>query len=288
MINITIDMRERDLFACCKMIIDKHPTPELVNLLSAVLPIGDIIISSGGQDNIIIERKTLADLSSSIKDGRYTEQSFRLNGIEHPNHNIVYLIEGDLTKPTIFKAKYDKQTLYSAMFSVMYYKGFSIMRSMSLEESAMIICNASFKMARSSGKVPYYCNAIVETIIQQDGGQQGQQDGGQQGQQDGGQQQGQQQGGQQGQPDYCSVVKRVKKDNITKGNIGEIMLCQIPGISDVAAKAIFQKFSTIAELIIAIKDDATCLDNITSVLSNGKSRKISKTSIKSIIDFLRD
>ena len=272
MINITIDMRERDLFACCKMIIDKHSNPELVNLLSAVLPIGDIIISSGGQDNIIIERKTLADLSSSIKDGRYTEQSFRLNGIEHPNHNIVYLIEGDLTKPTIFKAKYDKQTLYSAMFSVMYYKGFSIMRSMSLEESAMIICNASFKMARSLGKVPYYCNAIVETIIQQDGGQQGQQQGGQQ----------------QGQPDYCSVVKRVKKDNITKGNIGEIMLCQIPGISDVAAKAIFQKFSTIAELIIAIKDDATCLDNITSVLSNGKSRKISKTSIKSIIDFLRD
>jgi ERCC4-type nuclease len=283
MINITIDMRERDLLACCKMIIDKHPTPELVNLLSAVLPIGDIIISSGGQDNIIIERKTLADLSSSIKDGRYTEQSYRLNGIEHPNHNIVYLIEGDLTKPTIFKAKYDKQTLYSAMFSVMYYKGFSIMRSMSLEESAMIICNASFKMARSSGKVPYYCNAVANAVanaganagddkVALQGGQQGQQDG----------QQGQQQ------PDYCSVVKRVKKDNITKANIGEIMLCQIPGISDVAAKAIFQKFGTIAELIIAIKDDATCLDNITSVLSNGKSRKISKTSIKSIIDFLRD
>jgi ERCC4-type nuclease len=261
------------------MIIDKHPTPELVNLLSAVLPIGDIIISSGGQDNIIIERKTLADLSSSIKDGRYTEQSYRLNGIEHPNHNIVYLIEGDLTKPTIFKAKYDKQTLYSAMFSVMYYKGFSIMRSMSLEESAMIICNASFKMARSSGKVPYYCNAVANTVANSGDDNETLQDG----------QQGQQQGGQQQQqPDYCSVVKRVKKDNITKGNIGEIMLCQIPGISDVAAKAIFQKFGTIAELIIAIKDDATCLDNITSVLSNGKSRKISKTSIKSIIDFLRD
>ena len=243
-----------------------------IQIIVSNLPLGDVIIEDNTGEQLIIERKTLSDLESSIKDGRYTEQSFRLNGIEHPNHNIVYLIEGDLTKPTIFKAKYDKQTLYSAMFSVMYYKGFSIMRSMSLEESAMIICNASFKMARSLGKVPYYCNAIVETIIQQDGGQQGQQQGGQQ----------------QGQPDYCSVVKRVKKDNITKGNIGEIMLCQIPGISDVAAKAIFQKFSTIAELIIAIKDDATCLDNITSVLSNGKSRKISKTSIKSIIDFLRD
>ena len=44
---------------------------------------------------LIIERKSLNDLASSIKDGRYAEQSFRLSNIEHHNHNIVYLIEGD-------------------------------------------------------------------------------------------------------------------------------------------------------------------------------------------------
>lgn len=44
----------------------------------------------------IIERKRLDDLSSSIKDGRFHEQKFRLNqsGIE----NVVYLIESHLSK----------------------------------------------------------------------------------------------------------------------------------------------------------------------------------------------
>ena len=40
---------------------------------------------------------------SSIKDGRYEEQSYRLNGLSHHNHNIVYLIEGDVNKVNRFK-----------------------------------------------------------------------------------------------------------------------------------------------------------------------------------------
>ena len=41
---------------------------------------------------------------------------------------------------------------------------------------------------------------------------------------------------------YSSVVKKVKKDNITADNIGEIMLCQIPGISSTTAGAIMTHF----------------------------------------------
>jgi ERCC4-type nuclease len=88
--------------------------------------------------------------------------------------------------------------------------------------------------------------------------------------------------------DYCAVVKRVKKENITKENISNIMLCQIPGISDITANAIFQKFKTITELIITIKQDPACLDDVKTIMSNGKSRKISKSSIQSILDFLKD
>lgn len=40
--------------------------------------------------------------------------------------------------------------------------------------------------------------------------------------------------------DYVGVVKKVKKDNITSDNIGEIMLCQIPGISSVTALAVME------------------------------------------------
>ena len=41
---------------------------------------------------LIFERKSLADLISSIKDGRYIEQSFRLSECSLDNHNIYYII----------------------------------------------------------------------------------------------------------------------------------------------------------------------------------------------------
>lgn len=256
-IQIKIDVRETDLFQCCKMILDRHTMKDSIELTSITLPIGDIIFSDTVEDKVIVERKTLADLAASIKDGRYSEQSYRLNGLNHPNHNIIYLIEGDLTKLSIFKSRIDKQTLYSSMFSINYYKGFSVMRSNTLEESATILCNMAVKLLKSENKVPYY------TVQQQ------------------------QQQTQYDEPDeYCSVVKRVKKENVTKANISNIMLCQIPGVSDVTANAIFKKFNTLSELIIAIRADPTCMNDIKSVMANGKSRKISKACIKSILEFL--
>ena len=263
-LKLKIDVREADLFTCCKMIIDRHLSKDLIELTSVPLPIGDIIISDAitDEDKVIVERKTLVDLAASIKDGRYAEQSYRLNGLNHPNHNIIYLIEGDLTKLSIFKSKLDKQTLYSAMFSINYYKGFSLMRSNTLEESAIILCNMLFKLIKSEDKQPYY------KVSQQQ---------------------------QQQQPsltpgeevdDYCSVVKRVKKENVTKENISNIMLCQIPSISDVTATAVFKKFNTMSDLIVAIREDPTCLNDIKTTMANGKSRKISKACIKNIIDFL--
>jgi ERCC4-type nuclease len=265
-LNLTIDMRERDIMTCCQTIVCAHPLKNSVNVVSSVLPIGDIIISNAdtNEDLVIIERKTLADLSASIKDGRYTEQSYRLNGIPHLNHNIIYLIEGDITRLSIFKSKIDKQMLYSAIFSINYFKGFSVMRSMSLEESATIICNMVIKLLKSNNKLPYYTSLpSTVPVLQIDSTV-------------------------EEAKEYCSVVKRVKKENITKDNIGEIMLCQIPGISDVSARAIFQKFKTISDLILSIKEDVHCMDDIKTTMSNGKTRKINKTVIKSIIDFLKD
>jgi ERCC4-type nuclease len=258
-LKLKIDVRETDLFACCKMILDRNVLKDSVELTSVPLPIGDIIISDAttDEDKVIIERKTLADLAASIKDGRYSEQSYRLNGLNHPNHNIIYLVEGDLTKLSIFKSKIDKQTLYSSMFSINYYKGFSLMRSNTLEESATILCNMAFKLIKSEDKQPYYKQQQQQQQVLGDEAD-----------------------------EYCSVVKRVKKENVTKENISNIMLCQIPGISDVTASAVFKKFNTLSDLIIAIRADPTCLNDIKSIMANGKSRKISKTCIKNIIEFL--
>jgi ERCC4-type nuclease len=92
--KIKIDTRESKLFNE----INKKNIPENCTVIKKTMPLGDIIIANDDDlEILIIERKTLRDLAASIKDGRYTEQSFRLNNCNCHNHNIIYLIEGLLT-----------------------------------------------------------------------------------------------------------------------------------------------------------------------------------------------
>ena len=123
----------------------------------------------------------------------------------------------------------EKLTAYSAMFSLNYYKGFSVFRSFSLDETANIICNMAYKIGKDLTKKPYFENKVpmissesTETTDTCDSEKI-----------------------EVTEKDYIGVVKKVKKDNITPDNIGEIMLCQIPGISSVTALAIMGKFKTI-------------------------------------------
>ena len=90
----------------------------------------------------------------------------------------------------------------------------------------------------------------------------------------------------QSEKDYVNVVKKVKKENITPENIGEIMLCQIPGISSVTALAIMEKYKDIPNLIKELDANNECLKDITSTNSKGQTRKINKTSVANIVKFL--
>lgn len=273
---IKIDTREQELFKKCESTINAVPKFKDIQLISENLPLGDIIINDGINDCLIIERKTLTDLGASIKDGRYEEQSYRLNGIPHHNHNIIYLIEGDMYRFNTFKERIDKQTLYSAMFSINYFKGFSIMRTNTIEETAMICCNMVYKLVGGlkAGKIGYYLNKITDKL-QYDSEEKENIDESVENETE-----------KNEQKDYCKVVKKVKKDNITTENIGEIMLCQIPGISSATALAIFKEFKTLADLINSLKENENCLNNISTIDTNGKSRKISKTAISNIVKFL--
>jgi len=272
---IQIDTREQDLFSKCESTISSVPKFADIKLVSQTLPLGDIIINDGTNDCIIIERKTLSDLAASIKDGRYEEQSYRLNGLNHHNHNIIYLIEGDMYRFNTFKERIDKQTLYSAMFSINYFKGFSVMRSNNLEETAMIVCNMAYKLVGGlkAGKLGYYSNNVQSKPDEVTNGDQNNNT--------------DDTLPAVSEKDYCSVIKKVKKENITTANIGEIMLCQIPGVSSASALAILAQFKTLPNLIQLIQEDENCLNNVCTTDSNGKSRKISKTAVSTIIKFLK-
>lgn len=277
---IKVDNREQELLKQINQLVLFIPAFKQMKVETANLPLGDIIISDDTEDKIIIERKCLNDLLSSIKDGRYEEQSYRLNGLNHHNHNIYYMIEGDVNKFNRFKDnKMEKLTLYSAMFSLNYFKGFSVMRTLSLEESALFICNTANKLNKTetSGKKPYFINK-VETISLNENVTAEQQNGGEVTiiEKD----------IEQSEKDYVSVVKKVKKENITPENIAEIMLCQIPGISSVTALAIMDKFKTLPNLIQEVQQNEDCLKDISYTNTKGQTRKINKTSVLNIVKYL--
>ena len=280
---IKVDNRENELLAKIKQLVLFIPIFKQIKIVTENLPLGDFIIADEKEDKLIIERKTITDLLASIKDGRYDEQSYRLNGLNHHNHNIIYLIEGDVNKTSNrFKTdtKTEKLTAYSAMFSLNYFKGFSVFRTFTMEETALMICNMAYKLGKSvsSGKKGFYQNLTnytttveMEINIQQAGGDI---------------QETQNANIEPSEKDYVNVIKKVKKENITPDNIGEIMLCQIPGISSVTALAIMDKFKTLPELIKQVEENNECLKDISYTNAKGQTRKINKTSIANIAKYL--
>ena len=61
--------------------------------------------------------------------------------------------------------------------------------------------------------------------------------------------------------DYTSVIKSAKKCNITKDNINEVMLMQIPGISSTVSNQLIIEYKSIYNLISNLREDENCLNN---------------------------
>ena len=265
-----------------------------MDISQAALDLGDISIQDdSAKEILIIERKSLTDLLSSIKDGRYDEQSHRLihsSGL--PAHKIYYVIEGLLSQIT----PVEKRIVFSAMTSLNYFKGFSVFRTSSVNETAELVLAMVDKIGRElakpasnstnslpssslpssslpsnslpsnslpsnslpSNSLPPITNTIndLETI-------------------------------ETGVPTYNNFVKKVKRDNITPQNIGEIMLSQIPGVSPNVAQTILAKFRSFPHFVAELQTNPECMKDMT-VESSGKTRKISKPVIKSIVEYISE
>ena len=83
-----------------------------------------------------------------------------------------------------------------------------------------------------------------------------------------------------------TIIKKVKKENITLDNIGEIMLSQIPGVSSAGAISIMKKYCSIDNLIDCLRENPKCLDDIKTKTATGGERRISKTCVQNIISYL--
>lgn len=246
------------------------------------LDLGDIIIMQGDLEVALFERKCMTDLISSIKDGRYEEQSHRLCGTtKMQRHQCVYLIEGTFTQ--LRNQKVERKIVNSAITSLLFFKGFSVIRTFSINETAEYLAMCIDKLSREylkKGKTIYQPDAKNEA-----------------------------------QPEisldtpkpnlennattantappenvpaaYCTVVKKVKKENVTPENIGEIILCQIPGISSTNAIQIMREFGSLEKLVESAKNEPQKLREMQiKNEKTGKCRKINCNIVENIIKYL--
>ena len=254
MIQIVIDKREQKIIDYIVNSGIKDCLQEYIQIQYDVLTIGDILIKHNDEIQIIIERKTIGDLVASIKDGRYAEQSLRLQNEATHNHNIVYLIEG------IFStlSRKEHQVINSCFTSLGVFKGFSLMKTNSVAETTHYVFDMSDKIYRGlkNGKKMHHSHNTDHSITSSTATN-----------------------------DYCGVIKSVKKENVTCDNIGQILLMQIPGISTTIAGAILANFRDFHHFMCEINDNPSCLDDM-KYESKGKTRKVSKNCIESIKTFL--
>jgi len=244
------------------------------------LHIGDIVFEDdSGKTILIFERKTLNDLAASIKDGRYNEQSFRLDKEPTHNHNIIYIIEGDIERYNEKRTHISKKTLMSSMFSLLYYKGFSVLRTNTICETADTIVFFADKydktITNEKNRKPYYelnssssengalsTGAVMQEVKEDKETEESEK--------------------------YCSVVKGHKEKNeyITPENINIIMLSCIPGINSKTATQIMSEYKTVQNLLYQLEKDPACLNTFMLKTELGSMRKINKNCVDNIKKFL--
>ena len=131
-----------------KLILDNRET-ELIKILRncfsqvfvSQLDVGDIAICQMENKSVkilaIFERKTVNDMLSSLKDGRYKEQKLRLMSNYHQDKTkrIYYILEGDTNSLT----KENDTKFWGAWISTQIRDGIEIIRTANISETVKFL-----------------------------------------------------------------------------------------------------------------------------------------------------
>jgi ERCC4-type nuclease len=242
MFKITIDCREKLLIDICK---DKG-----ISIHIKQLDIGDIIITDK-DDKVfcIMERKSLTDLSSSIRDGRYSEQKNRLLK-NFSKKNIMYLIEDYISFSSLALCS---KKVESSIIHSLFRDEIKIMFTINANDTVAAIVSI---FDRIVAHPEYFVENITsnESVDKNEG--------------------------------YFSMQGVKKCANDTIDNIQKKMLCQIPSISEQTANGILLKYKSFQSLITFVNSHNE--EDVIKELNNIKinNRKISKKVIINIIKYL--
>ena len=208
-ILITIDAREVSLY---NDIIDRDLDnyKDKIQIISENLLLGDIHIKYKNITHIF-ERKTLQDLQASILDGRYKEQKARLLSNVSQKY-ITYIIEGDNILSSSTYDKY-KSMIQSAYLHTLFRDNIRILYTKNIMETTTLILLITTKILDKPDKFLYEEYTADKC--------------------------------------YTDFIKLKKKkiDNIDAKSCFIMQLSQIPMISNVIAKNIYSKYSSMGNLV---------------------------------------
>jgi ERCC4-type nuclease len=175
------------------------------------MDLGDFSLSINGQVHVLVERKTLSDLASSVKDGRYKEQKSRQLSV-FGKEKLIYVIEGrfNFDDSSGFITGLPKKTITSCIINSFIRDGIRIMMTANPMETANFLIALCIRVRKDPSKYLQKETDIVSN--------------------------------------YNECLKAKKIDNLTPRTVFVAQLCQIPKISTKTAYAIADRFTNMRDI----------------------------------------
>ena len=284
-IKLLIDYRE-------KSIIDYFSKNKTDNIEVKNLDIGDFIFKINDVETIIIERKTMCDLASSITDKRLKEQKYRILNSNFKLNNIIYIIEGKYGD--VKYGSVNKKGLCGSIINSLFRDNIKVYRSESTSDTIYFLERMMDKLKKNdknftlniinstnttnltntnnTNNTEYNTNQTEETY-----------------------------NGEKNEKiisnnvnsiDYLDGVLKAKKKNMTCEYYNQIILINIPGISTNLANHITKVYPKIIDLIKKyqsledLNEKKFLLANIEISIGNNKKRKLGKVLSNRIYEYI--
>ena len=248
--ELLIDYREKKII--------EHFTNNVSSIKKLVkvenLDIGDIIIKINSTTILLIERKKMEDLGASIRDGRHKEQKYRIMNSNIPLKNVLFLIEGEIKN--LKHGNIKKNTLLGAILNTMFRDGINVFRTQDVDETCFFLERFISKYLKDGNKNITKLLNSKDTNNMLD---------------------------ENPNINYIDVKKVKKKNNLTPEVFNQLVLLQIPGVSNLFVERIFKEYNSIKHILKAYEEIDKLEEEIVNEKNKGKKKKISKETLKELM-----
>ena len=233
-----------------KILVDFREHALLRQLLgeaeSAPLPVGDVVVhDASGAPRAILERKGVADLAASIKDGRWREQTSRLRdaaSAANRDDSAPFMSSGVIVEGSIGPhgaGGLSAATLSNALMAASFRKGIFVLYSADVEDTARIVLWARRCFTKTTS--PSDGAALITNASRRLPG-----------------------------------VPRTTRDSVSPAIVATAMLSVIPGVSPSIARSILEggSIGSLVRSMLALGGDSERIAAVAEVRHGASMRRV--------------